>query len=262
MTLFWIILATTVAGVLSIAAAASLSLTVLSRMVNKMVSLSVGVLLATALLHSLPEAFTTPGADISSLFIALLAGLLGFFILEKAALLRHSHHHEHDGHGHHHGHDAESAGKSGWVILLGDGLHNFADGILIAAAFLVDPQIGVLTAVAIALHEIPQEVGDFIILLNAGFSKAKALLYNFISSLMAVIGGVLGYFFLDSAQALIPYVIVLASSSFIYIAVSDLMPQMHRRPKLKESLEQVFLIVLGVALVLFISELSHLGHSH
>jgi len=119
MTLFWIILATTVAGILSITFAASLSLTVLSRMVNKMVSLSVGVLLATALLHSLPEAFTTPGADISSLFIALLAGLLGFFILEKAALLRHSHHHEHDGHGHHHGHDAESAGKSGWVILLG-----------------------------------------------------------------------------------------------------------------------------------------------
>jgi zinc and cadmium transporter len=119
-----------------------------------------------------------------------------------------------------------------------------------------------LTAVAIALHEIPQEVGDFIILLNAGFSKAKALLYNFISSMMAVLGGVLGYFFLDSAEALIPYVIVLASSSFIYIAVSDLMPQMHRRPKLKESMEQISLIVLGVILVLLISELSHLGHSH
>ena len=118
MTLMWIILATTVAGVLSISAAASLSLTVLSKMVDRMVSLSVGVLLATALLHSLPEAFTTPNVDITSLFVALLVGLLGFFILEKAALLRHSHHHEHDGHGHHHGHDKESAGRSGWVILL------------------------------------------------------------------------------------------------------------------------------------------------
>jgi zinc and cadmium transporter len=176
--------------------------------------------------------------------------------------VQNSHHHEHDGHGHHHGHDAESAGKSGWVILLGDGLHNFADGILIAAAFLVDPQIGVLTAVAIALHEIPQEVGDFIVLLNAGFTKARALFYNFISSMMAVVGGVLGYFFLDRAESLIPYVIVLASSSFIYIAVSDLMPQMHRRPKLKESIEQLSLIILGVGIVLLISEISHLSHGH
>ena len=257
MTLMWIVLATTVAGALSIVAAASLSLTILSRMVDKMVSLSVGVLLSTALLHSLPEAFTTEGVDIPSLFAALLVGLLGFFVLEKAALLRHSHHHEHDGHGHHHGHDAESAGKSGWVILLGDGLHNFADGILIAAAFLTDIKIGVLTAMAISLHEIPQEVGDFIVLLNAGFTKLRALVYNLISSLMAVIGGLLGYFFLDQAQGMIPYVIVLASSSFIYIAVSDLMPQMHRRPKLRESLEQLSLIVLGVVLVLLISELTH-----
>jgi len=262
MTLVWIILATTVAGVLSIAAAASLSLTILSRMVDKMVSLSVGVLLATALLHSLPEAFTSHDVDIPSLFVTLMAGLLGFFILEKAALLRHSHHHEHDGHGHHHGHDAESAGKSGLVILMGDSLHNFADGILIAAAFLIDPQIGILTAVAIALHEIPQEIGDFIVLLNAGFSKTRALVYNLISSLMAVVGGVLGYFFLDAAEALIPYVIVFASSSFIYIAVSDLMPQMHKRPKLKESLEQIALILLGVLLVVAISELTHIGHAH
>jgi zinc and cadmium transporter len=262
MTLFWIVLATTIAGVLSIAAAASLSLTILSRMVDKMVSLSVGVLLSTALLHSLPEAFTSEGVDIPGLFIALFVGLLGFFVLEKAALLRHSHHHEHDGHGHHHGHDAESAGRSGWVILLGDGLHNFADGILIAAAFLADPQVGILTAVAIALHEIPQEVGDFIVLLNAGFTKVRALVYNLISSLMAVIGGILGYFFLDKAEALIPYVIVFASSSFIYIAVSDLMPQMHRRPKLRESIEQVALIILGVVLVLSIAELGHINHAH
>jgi zinc and cadmium transporter len=145
---------------------------------------------------------------------------------------------------------------------MGDSLHNFADGILIAAAFLIDPQIGILTAVAIALHEIPQEIGDFIVLLNAGFSKVRALVYNLISSLMAVVGGVLGYFFLDAAEALIPYVIVFASSSFIYIAVSDLMPQMHKRPKLRESLEQIALIILGVLLVVAISELTHVGHAH
>ena len=141
-------------------------------------------------------------------------------------------------------------------------INNFADGILIAAAFLADPQVGILTAVAIALHEIPQEVGDFIVLLNAGFTKVRALVYNLISSLMAVIGGVLGYFFLDKAEALIPYVIVFASSSFIYIAVSDLMPQMHRRPKLRESIEQVALIILGVVLVLSIAELGHINHAH
>ena len=119
-----------------------------------------------------------------------------------------------------------------------------------------------MTAEAIALHEIPQEVGDFIVLLNAGFTKVRALVYNLISSLMAVIGGVLGYFFLDKAEALIPYVIVFASSSFIYIAVSALMPQMHRRPKLRESIEQVALIILGVVLVLSIAELGHINHAH
>ena len=253
MTLVWIILVTTVAGILSIAAAASLSLTVLSRMVNKMVSLSVGVLLATALLHSLPEAFTTPGVDIASLFIALLAGLLGFFILEKAALLRHSHHHEHDGHGHHHGHDAEVAGRSGWMILVGDGLHNFVDGILIAAAFMVDYQVGIFTAIAIIAHEIPQEIGDFIVLLNAGFSRTRALFYNFICGLSAVLGGVLAYFFLEKAQGAMPYLLVIASSSFIYIAVSDLIPQMHRRPHWRESLRQIMLIGCGIGLVILLS---------
>ena len=119
-----------------------------------------------------------------------------------------------------------------------------------------------MTAVAISLHEIPQEIGDFIVLLNAGFTKTRALVYNLISSFMAVIGGVLGYFFLDKAEALIPYVIVFASSSFIYIAVSDLMPQMHRRPKLKESVEQLVLIILGVVLVLSIAEWGHISHAH
>ncbi|WP_428849637.1 ZIP family metal transporter [Imbroritus primus] len=259
-TLLSILAATALAGIGSILAAALLSLTVMSRIVKPMVSFSVGVLLATALLHSLPEAFES-GADSHALFATLLAGLLGFFLLEKLALLRHSHHHEGDGHGHHHGHDREEAGKSGMLILVGDSLHNFADGILIAAAFVADPHIGVVTALAIAAHEIPQEVGDFIVLLNAGFSRARAFAYNLLSSLSAVVGGLIGYLLFDRMATWVPFVLVLASSSFVYIAVSDLMPQMQRRPKWRESAVQVALIVLGVVLVYVLTRHAH-GHGH
>lgn len=259
-TLLSILAATALAGVGSILAAALLSLTVMTQLVKRMVSFSVGVLLATALLHSLPEAFES-GADPRALFASLLAGLLGFFLLEKLALLRHSHHHEGDGHGHHHGHDREEAGKSGALILVGDSLHNFADGILIAAAFIADPHIGVVTALAIAAHEIPQEVGDFIVLLNAGFSRARAFVYNLLTSLAAVIGGLVGYLLLDRMEAWVPFVLVLASSSFIYIAVSDLMPQMQRRPSWRESAIQLVLILLGIALVYQLTYHAH-GHAH
>ena len=180
-------------------------------------------------------------------------GLLGFFLLEKIALLRHSHHHEGDGHHHHQGHDAEMAGNSGWTILVGDGLHNFVDGVLIAAAFMANMQVGIFTALAIIAHEIPQEVGDFIVLLNAGFSKARALLYNLISGSLAVLGGVLAYFFLERAHHIMPYLLVIASSSFIYIAVSDLIPQMHRRPHWRESLRQIMLIGCGIGVVILLS---------
>lgn len=248
-----ILLVTALAGIASVLIAASFSLTLLSKMVHGMVSVSVGILLATAFLHSLPEAFTMSGVSTQLLFATLLAGLLGFFLLEKIALLRHSHHHEGDGHDHHHGHDAEVAGRSGWMILVGDGIHNFVDGILIAAAFMVDYQVGIFTAIAIIAHEIPQEIGDFIVLLNAGFSRARALFYNFICGLSAVLGGVLAYFFLEKAQGAMPYLLVIASSSFIYIAVSDLIPQMHRRPHWAESLRQTILIACGVGLVVLLS---------
>ena len=250
-----ILLVTALAGTTSVLVAASCSLALLSKMIHNMVSLSVGILLATALLHSLPEAFSMQGVNPQLLFATLLAGLLGFFLLEKIALLRHSHHHEGDGHNHHHGHDAEVAGRSGWMILVGDGLHNFVDGVLIAAAFMADYQVGLFTAIAIIAHEIPQEIGDFIVLLNAGFSRARALLYNFICGLSAVVGGVLAYFFLERAHAAMPYLLVLASSSFIYIAVSDLIPQMHRRPHWAESLRQTILIACGVGFVVLLSTL-------
>jgi zinc and cadmium transporter len=247
-----ILLATTIGGVLSISAAAVFSFALLSRLVERMVSLSVGIMLATSLLHALPEAFES-GADPRTLFATLLGGLLAFFILEKLAILRHSHHHEGDGHHHAHGHDAHEAGKSGWMILIGDGMHNFTDGILIAAAFLANPELGIVTGLAIIAHEIPQEIGDFIVLLNAGFSRLRAYVFNLLCSVMAILGGLLGYFTLDKASGLIPYVLVFASSGFIYIAVSDLMPQMQRRATVKESVPQVILIALGVCLVLFLT---------
>ncbi|MET0322849.1 MAG: ZIP family metal transporter [Duganella sp.] len=226
------------------------SFTLLSKVVERMVSLSVGLMLATSLLHALPEAFDS-AASPRSLFATLLGGLLAFFVLEKLAIMRHSHHHEHDGHHHHHGHDKHEAGKAGWMILVGDGMHNFTDGILIAAAFLADPQLGLVTGLAIIAHEIPQEIGDFIVLLNAGFSRTRAYIYNLLCSLLAIAGGLLGYYFLDRASSFIPYVLVFASSGFIYIAVSDLMPQMQRRATLRESVPQVLLIATGVAIVVF-----------
>lgn len=251
-----ILLATTLAGVVSITAAAVFSFAFLTKVVERMVSLSVGIMLSTSLLHALPEAFESK-ADPRNLFATLLAGLLCFFVLEKLAILRHSHHHEGDGHHHAHGHDAIEAGRAGWMILIGDGMHNFTDGILIAAAFLADPQLGLVTGLAIIAHEIPQEIGDFIVLLNAGFSRTRAFVFNLLCSLLAVAGGLLGYFTLDRASGMIPYVLVFASSGFIYIAVSDLMPQMQRRATVRESVPQVLLIGLGVLIVLFLTHGHH-----
>ncbi len=251
-----ILITTAIAGVISLGAAAIFSFALLSKVVERMVSLSVGIMLSTTFLHALPEAFES-GASSHQLFALLLGSLLGFFLLEKFAILRHSHHHEDDGHQHSHGHDAHQAGKSGWMILVGDGLHNFTDGILIAAAFLANPELGIVTGLAIIAHEIPQEIGDFIVLLNAGFTRRRAYLYNLLSSLMAVIGGILGYYTLGHASNLIPYVLVVASAGFIYIAVSDLMPQMQRRATIKETVPQIILIALGVLLVLYLTAHTH-----
>jgi zinc and cadmium transporter len=141
------------------------------------------------------------------------------------------------------------------MILIGDGLHNFTDGILIAAAFLANPQLGIVTGLAIIAHEIPTEIGDFIVLLNAGFSRRRAYVFNLLCSLIAVAGGLIGYYTLERASGMIPYVLVFASSGFLYIAVSDLMPQMQRRATVRESVPQVLLIGLGVLIVLFLTSM-------
>jgi zinc and cadmium transporter len=249
MTLGYIVLATFVGGLLSVLIAASLTVAVLSRLVRHLVSLSAGVLLGTALLNVLPEAFESH-ADSHDLFLTLLGGLMFFFLLEKAELYRHTHHHEGDGHHHQHQFDAEQAGRGGWSVLVGDSIHNFCDGIIIAAAFLTDARLGLVTSLAIVAHEIPQEVGDYIVLLNAGFSRAKALLYNALSGLAAVLGGVVGYFVVGPWEALFPYLLVVASSSFIYVAVADLIPQLQRRLPWRETASQLAWLVGGLGLVM------------
>jgi len=259
MTLLYIVLATLAGGVLSVAIAASLTVGLLARVVKSLVSLSAGVLLGTALLHVLPEAFETPGVDAHGLFVTLLCGLLFFFLLEKAELYRHGHHHEGDDphHHHHHGFDAEQAGRGGWSVLLGDSIHNFCDGIIIAAAFLTDVRLGVVTSLAIIAHEIPQEVGDYIVLLNAGLSRLRALAYNTISGLAAVVGGVLGYFVVGPWEEIFPYLLVIASSSFVYVAVADLLPQLQRRLSWRETVSQLIWLAAGLAVVLIARGLLH-----
>jgi zinc and cadmium transporter len=232
-----------IAGMSSITAVAIFSFVVLSKMVECMVGLSVGIMLATSLLHALPEAFESQISK-NILFAALLIGLLTFFLLEKFAVLRHSCHRR-VGENH-----KEEAGKTGWMILLGDGLHNFTDGILVAAAFLADSNLGLMTGLAIIVHEIPQEIADFIVLLNAGVSRPRAYFYNLICSSMAVLGGLLGYFTLENSIKLIPYVLVFASSGFIYIALSDLMPKMQHQGRFRDVILQILLIVTGIAIVL------------
>ena len=248
MTLFYIVLATLAGGVLSVLIAASLTLAVLGRVVKSMVSLSAGVLLGTALLHVLPEAFESKTSP-QALFATLLGGLLFFWLLEKTELYRHDHHHEGDGHDHHHHFDAQRAGRGGFSVLVGDTVHNFCDGIIIAAAFLADPKLGWVTALAILAHEIPQEAGDYIVLLNAGFSRGKALLFNALSGLAAVAGGVFGYFLVGPWEAVVPYLLVAASSSFIYVAVADLLPQLQQRLSWRETLVQVLWLGAGLSLV-------------
>ncbi|MFN9806950.1 MAG: ZIP family metal transporter [Betaproteobacteria bacterium] len=246
-TLALIVLANVLSTVVSIALAAALSFRLLAGLIDKLVCMSAGLLLTVALTHLLPESFHSE-ADPVLLGWVLLGSILGFFLLEKAALIHHTHHHEGDAHHHHHGHDAHEAGRGGWPILIGDAFHNFADGMVIAAAFLLDWKAGLLATLAVMAHEIPHEVGDFMILLNAGFTTRKAFLFQLISGSSAVLGGIVGYFLLDATSVLLPYALMVAAASFIYIALSDLLPEMMRRKSLAQSLPEVGWVLLGVVL--------------
>jgi len=275
-TLIWIILATLVSGVLSVLAAGTF-LALPSRTRNNvlphLVSFATGALLGAALLALIPHAVEAAGMEnVHEVGIALIAGIALFFVLEKFLLWRHCHDDhcaEHpvgveDGHDHHahdqsHAHQHEAARKkaSGALVLVGDALHNVLDGVLIAAAFLTDTHLGIVTALAIMAHEIPQEVGNFAVLLNSGISRRRALLLNLLTSLTAVIGGVIGYFALEQALAILPFAVAVAASSLLYVAVADLIPGLHRKIDPRSSITQVLLIGLGIALIAFAESQAH-----
>jgi len=233
----------------SLTLAAVLSFRWLSGLVDRLVHVSIGLLLTTALVHIVPEALAS-GLPPAALGWTVLAGILGLFILEKLTLVHHTHHHEGDGHDHEHGHDARQIGRGAIPILIADALHNFTDGVVIAAAFLVDVRAGLVTALAVLAHEIPHEIGDFMILLNAGVSRRRSFLFLVLSGSAAVLGGVVGYFLLARAQTLLPYALAIAAASFLYIALSDLLPELMRRSSLRESLPEVGFVLIGVVIAL------------
>ena len=263
--LLQIIAANLVATVLSMSLAAAAGVWFQRKVLQNLISLAAGTLLSMALLHLLPEAqegMMAQGLDATDIFKFLLVGILGFFLLERLALFRHNHHNEHDGHDHHHGFDEDSAGHGGWMILVGSGIHNLTDGLLVAAAFLTDIKLGWATALAVALHEVMHKLGDFIVLINTGFNRQRALVYTLSSGLMAVLGGLLGYFILSDLEAWIPYVLVVSASSFLYISVADLIPQMSIFKGVREGLIQIAMLFIGVAIVWFTMQGDEHHHAH
>ncbi len=259
--LLLIIIFTALGGILSVLAA---SLFLLlpekqrTRILPHGVSFAIGALLAVSFWGLIPHAFEEVRTDqLQSLSATILAGILIFFVLEKLLIWRHCHSGSCEAHmqaddGHHHGHHT-----AGTLIIVGDGIHNFVDGILIAAAFLTDVQLGIVTSLAVAAHEIPQEVGDFAILLQSGYRRSKALLYNVMASFTTVIGGVLAFFGLENLHDKLPYFLALAASSFIYIAVADLIPTLHKRTEFKATLQQIALIAAGVLLIGSLHGIAH-----
>ncbi len=256
-TLSWIIVATFAGGILSAAVAALFAIKAKPAQVPMLVSYAVGALLGAAFIEVLPHAFYQSDS-IEATAATVLFGILGFFVLEKLVLWRHCHVEECEAHDPHtppqHDH-----GRSGLMIIVGDTFHNFVDGVLIAAAFMADIQLGIVTSIAIVAHEIPQEVGDFLILLHSGYSKRKAMLLNMLSSAAMVVGGVLAYFTLQVAQALVTPLLALAAASMLYVAVADLIPGLHRRTELAATAQQVLLIGLGIATIWIIGSWAH-GH--
>ena len=242
MTLAWIVAATVAGGILSVGLAAAFALTVRATWVPMLVSYAIGALLGAAFLEVIPHAFERLDAHHAALTI--LAGIFVFFIMEKLVLWRHCHTEDCEAHDQHA--VAHDHGRSGMMILVGDSVHNFIDGVLIAAAFLESTQLGVITAIAIVAHEIPQEVGDFLILLHSGYTKARALMLNLLSSLAALAGGVIGYFALQAIEGAVPYLLGIVAASMIYVAVADLIPGLHKRTELRATMSQTLLIALGV----------------
>jgi len=253
--LVYIIAVSLIGGLLSIAVAAAAAFSAGPALVPVLVSYAIGALLGAAFLEILPHAFES-APSIGAMTGTLLAGILLFFILEKLVLWRHCHTAQCEAHAPDHGYDHDH-GRSGLMITVGDTFHNFVDGIIIAAAFMTSVPLGIVTALAIIAHEIPQEVGDFLILLHSGYTKAQAFALNLLASLATIVGGVLAYFALESMHELVPYTLGIAAASMIYVAVADLIPGLHKRAELGATFQQVLLIALGVGTVAGVDWLLH-----
>ena len=270
MTLLAILLATLAAGIGSVWVAAFLMRAGLgdpSRAVGpqQLLSLAAGALLATAFMHLLPEAFEGP-ADAHELFATLLVGVVFFFLLDKAELWHHGHEHHHDhgdhdhaGHDHHHHGHAPKTG--GWAVLTGDSVHCFGDGVLIASAFVADLRLGLVAAVSVLAHEVPHHMGDLMVLRQTSASRRMALIKVSLAGAVTALGGLAGYFLVGRLHEWLPYFLAVASSSFIYVALADLIPQLQKRLTARETAVQVGFLLLGMALVMVMSGVMH-GHGH
>lgn len=265
--LLWIVGFTAAGGALGVLGAGSvllLSARLRERLLPMLVSFAIGALLGGAFLALLPHALEAPGVNAHDIALTVLLALLGFFVLEKMVLWRHCHTHDCEVHGSldNSGAAAQALERArtaaaGGLILIGDGIHNLVDGVLIAAAFMTDVHLGIVTSLAVIAHELPQELGDFAILLASGYSRARALAYNVLSGLATIVGGVAAWFSLSFAMGAVPYVLAVAAASFIYIAVADLIPGLHRRPEPSATLQQLALIGVGVVIILLADRAMH-----
>jgi zinc and cadmium transporter len=277
-----ILVGTLAAGIGSVWLAAWLSFGIVSRYTQHMLSLAAGALLATAFLHLLPEAFEA-GVEPHNLFMTLLFGLLFFFLLDKAELWHHGHEHHHGdahhGHDHHEAHahdhahshatdtphDSDARAKpqaGGWAILAGDSVHCFGDGVLIASAFMVDLKLGVVAALAVLAHEVPHHMGDLVVLRQGSQSRQTAVLKVSLAGAITALGGMVGYALLDQLHGVLPYMLAIASSSFIYVALADLIPQLQKRLSSRETAAQIVWLMSGIALVSAVSVLAHSFATH
>ena len=279
MTLIAILVGTLVAGVGSVWLAAMLAYALLSRFTQHLLSLAAGALLATAFMRLLPEAFeqsVIAGVSAQVLFAVLLMGLIFFFLLDKAELWHHGHEHghthepdlvhEHPHHAHTHAHDHVHAHAhsdtahvhhhtgGSWAVLLGDSVHAFGDGILIAAAFVADTRLGVAAALAVMAHEVPHHVGDLVVLRQSLGNAKAALIKLSLSGSVTALGGVTGYLLVGALQEYLPLFLVVAASSFVYVALADLIPQLQKRLSPRQTAAQVAWLFAGIALVFALSE--------
>jgi len=242
MTLGWILAASFAGGTLSVGLAA-FALVLRASWLPMLVSYAIGALLGAAFLEVIPHAFEKGAPREAGL--AILAGIFGFFVLEKLLIWRHCHTENcevHDPHAH-------DQGRSGALIIVGDTVHNFVDGVLIAAAFLQSTELGFIAALAIIAHEIPSEVGDFLILLHSGYTRARALALNLLSSLATLVGGVGGYYLLPVFAQWEAALLGIVAASMIYVAVADLIPGLHRHPHPRDTASQALLIALGIGTI-------------